>query len=168
MNEIEAFWADAQVRAKVNPLRTITGPNLRDTVPPPAWSFGADPQQADELLALVLAGIKTATASSRWDYDAEDEALPEVGELSIVLDGAGHPRALVRTTDVQVVRFGDVDADHAYAEGEGDRSLAYWREVHEAFFTEHASHDHGFSDDLPVVLERFEVLVTNPGSASRA
>jgi uncharacterized protein YhfF len=28
--------------------------------------------------------------------------LPEVGALGIVLDGAGHPRALVVTTDVSV------------------------------------------------------------------
>ena len=48
-------------------------------VPPAAWSFGATPEQADELLDLVLDGTKTATASALWDYDADDEPLPEAG-----------------------------------------------------------------------------------------
>lgn len=30
-------------------------------------------------------------------------------------------------------KYADVDERHAYAEGEGDRSLAYWRQVHEPF-----------------------------------
>ncbi len=158
--EIEAFWADARVRAGLNPAHALTGPTTSESMPPPAWSFGADPDQADRLLQLVLDGTKTATASAEWDYKVEGEALPTPGDLSIILDGAGHPRALIRTTEVSVVPFDQVDSDHAYAEGEGDRSLAGWREVHQQFFTQHAGHDRGFSADMPVVLERFKVLVT--------
>ena len=66
--------------------------------------------------------------------------------LGIVLDGAGHPRALVVTTEARVVPFDQVDADHARDEGEGDGSLEHWREVHERFFTEHA--DGGFQPDM--------------------
>ena len=40
---------------------------------PDAWAFGATSEQADELLGLVLAGTKTGTASSLWDYEAEGE-----------------------------------------------------------------------------------------------
>ena len=54
--------------------------------------------------------------------------------------------------------FDEVDEEHAYLEGEGDRSLEYWREVHERFFTENATHDRGFAPDMPVVLERFRVV----------
>lgn len=164
---IDAFWEDAKVRAGLNPARAYTGPNYQDSIPPPAWSFGVDEEQADELLDLVLAGKKTATASARWDYEAEGEQLPTSGELSIILDGRGEPRALVRTVDVRLVPFAQVDEAHAYAEGEGDRSLAHWRAEHQRFFTEHRSHDKPFSDDMPVVLERFEVLVPvtlRPGS----
>ena len=50
-----------------------------------------------------------------------------------------------------MVPFDEVDEEHAYLEGEGDRSLEYWREVHERFFTEHATHDRGFATDMPVV-----------------
>ena len=58
---------------------------------------------------------------------------------------------------VEVVPFDEVDEEHAYLEGEGDRSLEYWREVHERFFTEHATHDRGFATDMPIVCERFRV-----------
>ena len=156
--EIRAFWDLARFHAKLNTAPAYFGPTTLEVVPPPAWSFGATPEHADGLLALVLKGTKTATASSLWEFEAEGEALPEPGTLSIILDGHGHPRALIETTAVEVVPFDEVDEEHAYLEGEGDRSLAYWREVHERFFTEHAAHDHGFSEDMPVVCERFRVV----------
>lgn len=154
--DIERFWAVARSRAKLSVLPGYLPASMLEMVPPPAWSFGATPEQADALLALVLDGTKTATASDRASYVAEDEPLPEPGTLSILLNGSGRPRALVVTTHVQVVAFDQVDAEHADAEGEGDRSLAYWREVHEQFFAELAPG--GFRLDMPVVLERFDVL----------
>ncbi len=39
-------------------------------------------------------------------------------------------------------------------------SLRSWRDIHRRFFTEHATHDRGFAEDMPVVLERFSVLHT--------
>ena len=127
-------------------------------LPPPSWSFGATEQQADDLLALVLDGTKTATAGALWDYEADNEPLPEPGSLSIILDGRGHPRALIECTAIEVVPFNEVDAEHARLEGEGDLSLEFWREVHERFFTEIATHDNGFQPDMPVVCERFRVV----------
>lgn len=124
--------------------------------PPEAWAFGATPEQADELLAVVLAGTKTATASSWQDYADEDEPLPAVGDLSIVLDGAGEPRAVLEVTAVEVTPFDEVTAEHAYAEGEDDRTLASWRRIHEQFWREYSAH--GFTVDMSVVCERFRVL----------
>lgn len=165
--EIAAFWADARIRANLNRISAIAGPGVVDSLPPPAWAFGATPAQADELLELVLAGTKTATAGAYDDDAADEEPLPQPGDLAIVLDGAGHPRALLATTDVRVVPFDEVDADHAWAEGEGDRSLSTWRRVHERFFTEHADHDLGFRPDMPVVLERFTRLVPTRDAPGR-
>ena len=125
---------------------------------PEAWAFGATPEQADDLLSLVLEGIKTATASAAGDYAEEDEPVPAAGDLSMVLDGAGVPRAVLEVTEVEVVPFEQVTAEHARAEGEGDRTLASWRRVHEQFWTEHSVH--GFSASMPVVCERFRVLWT--------
>lgn len=88
---------------------------------------------ADELLALALKGQKTATASSHLMYD-EDEDIPYAGAYSVVLDGQGEARAIIKTISVEVIPFNEVAEGFAYLEGEGDRSLEYWQEVHEAFF----------------------------------
>jgi uncharacterized protein YhfF len=100
-------------------------------------------------------------------YAAEDltlagEALPVPGVLGIVLDGGGHPRALVATTEVAVRRFDEVDAAHAAAEAEDDLGLASWRTRYERFFRDVDPFDRGFRPDMPVVLERFAVLHPRP------
>lgn len=188
---VAAFWADARIRAKLNRIEAYAGPGVSDTLPPPAWSFGDDPATADALLELVLAGRKTATASALRDYEEEarelarlddaadgvpegdvlvdtdlDLALPAPGLLSILLDGSGRPRALIRVTQVDVVRFADVAADHARREGEGDGSLTHWRQTHAEFFRQSSATETPVDDDTMVVLERFEVLV--PAAARRA
>ncbi|MFC7489815.1 MULTISPECIES: ASCH domain-containing protein [unclassified Knoellia] len=156
--QVRTFWDLARLHAHLNEVPTYFGPSPLDSVPPPTWSFGATAEQADELLGLVLDGVKTATASAAWDYEAEDEPLPEPGTLGIVLDGSGRPRALIETSQVAVVPFDEVDEEHARREGEGDLSLAHWRTVHERFFTDHATHGQAFAKDMPVVCERFRVL----------
>nr|WP_245862690.1 ASCH domain-containing protein [Sanguibacter antarcticus] len=112
---------------------------------------------ADELLALVLAETKTATSSALSDYDAEDVSLPEAGDLSIILDGEGHPAALIRTTEVEIVPFEAVTEDFAAAEGEGDRSLESWRDGHTSYFTRILGVPE-VPADLQVVTERFVLL----------
>ena len=155
---IDRFWTVASRRAKIGSLPGYFGPGTLEVVTPPAWSFGSDPAQADRLLALVLDGTKTATASAREDYDLDEEPLPEAGAMGILLDSQGRPRALVSVTEVTVVPFDEVDEEHARAEGEGDRTLASWRTDHEAFFRAQDPRGRGFRLDMPVVLERFEVL----------
>ena len=122
-----------------------------------AWGFGNDPQMATELGRLVRDGPKRATASLRsWYVEGENpERMPEVGDLSVVLDGGGDPLCVIRTSGVEVRRFADVDEEFAWTEGEGDRSLAYWRDAHIRFF---ASEGRPVEDDTEVVLERFDLL----------
>lgn len=156
--ELDRFWASARHQTRANPVPGYLGTYASEALAPPAWSFGGTPEQADELLRLVLGGAKTATASAQWDYDHAGEPLPRVGDLGIVLDGAGHPRALLETMRVDVVPFDEVDPEHARLEGEGDLTLAHWRTVHERFFRAQAEHDRGFEESMPIVLERFRVL----------
>ncbi|WP_435201100.1 ASCH domain-containing protein [Janibacter sp. GS2] len=162
MDDLEAFWQRARRHVELASVSSYMGENPIALLRPPAWAFGATPEQADELLHLVLEGTKTATASALWDYEAEGEDLPSEGSLGIVVDSSGAPGALVVTTRVRTVPFDAVDEAHARAEGEGDRTLAYWRRVHEDFFTEHASHGRGFAPDMPVVLEELRVLHAEP------
>lgn len=161
-DEIDAFWVDARIHAKLNRLAAYWGPKPADSLQPPAAAFGGTAEVADELAELIVAGTKTATSGALWDYEAEAEELPQQGGLEIVLDGAGRPRALIEVTDVTICPFDEVDAGHARAEGEGDLSLAHWRQVHDDFFSTYAVHAHGFSQQMPLVLQRFRLLYAGP------
>ncbi|MFC5337969.1 ASCH domain-containing protein [Leucobacter denitrificans] len=129
---------------------------------PEAWAFGATPDHADGLLALVLDGIKTGTASPLWDYEHSKEPVPTVGEYSIILDGRGAPRALLETTAISIVPFDEVTEEHAHAEGEGERTLAAWREIHEHYWRNYSENPRGYVSDMPVVCERFRLLYAEP------
>ena len=114
-----------------------------------SFSFGDGPELADELLDLVIRGIKTATCST------EDEPnTSSVGERWIVLNGRGTPRCVIETLEVTYRRFGEVDAAFASEEGEGDRSLAYWRDAHRNYFGRLGR----FSEDMMLMCERFRLV----------
>lgn len=118
-----------------------------------AWAFGDDP---DKLARLTLEGVKTATSSAFPVYGWEGEPLPEAGEYSVILDGRDEAVCVILTERVAVVPFREIGPEHARREGEGDRSLAYWRQVHEAFFTQElAQMGQAFTPDMPVVCEEF-------------
>ena len=120
------------------------------------WAFGDDP---DLLAELTRTGVKTATSSAGPLYELEGEPLPEVGEHSVILDSRDRAVCVIRTTRVYTVPFDQVTAEHAYKEGEGDRSLAYWRQVHEEFFrAELAEAGLSFAPGMPVVCEEFEAV----------
>ena len=86
-----------------------------------AFQFGVDP---DELADLVLSGIKTATTSA-LDLYRDDEPLPQTGAYDVVLDSQNQAVCVIKNDRVIATKYLDVDAKHAYLEGEGDRSLAY-------------------------------------------
>lgn len=122
-----------------------------------AWAFGwdTDPDMQTALGRLVVDGDKRATTAVLADYEDEGEPLPRPGEHSVILDGHGVPLCIIRTTAVEVRRFGDVDEAFAHREGEGDRSLAWWREAHIAAF---GRAGRVVVDDTLVVLETFDLV----------
>lgn len=142
LDEIDAFWTIAKFQSGVQGAGR-----------PPAWAFGDD-DEADEIARRVLQGEKTATSAAVWAFDAEGAPVPSVGDLNIVLDAREHPRALIRTVEVRVVPFKDVDELHAKADGA--QTLAEWQAANRAFFA--ADGAHPFSDDMHVVLETFTVV----------
>ncbi|PWB74495.1 ASCH domain-containing protein [candidate division GN15 bacterium] len=128
-----------------------------------SWHFCDCEKDANELGALVVAGIKTATCSVLWAYEAEGERIPEVGNLVVVTDFDSKPLCIIEITEVTMRPFNDVDASFAYDEGEGDRSLAHWRDVHWRYFgRELAALGRQPSDDMPLVCERFRVVWPKP------
>ena len=62
----------------------------------------------DELAGLILSGRKRATASLVQEY--ADGVLPKVGDLVVVLDGAGRPVCVWRTSEIRVAPLIEVDA----------------------------------------------------------
>lgn len=124
-----------------------------------AEPFGDNPALADELGNLVLSGVKSATCSAVWNYEAEGEPIPQVGTLWLVLDGRNEPMCVVETIEVTFRKYNEVDADFARAEGEDDLSLESWRAGHKRFFTRTlAPIGKEFSEDMPLVCERFRVI----------
>ena len=118
-----------------------------------SWCFG---DNADALADLVLKGIKTATASAYPLYELEGEELPIEGQYSVVLWQDGSAACIIKTTKVYTTAFCDVSTEQAYKEGEGDRSLAYWRTVHRDFFMkELLEAGMTFAEDMKVVCEEF-------------
>lgn len=123
-----------------------------------AWAYGAAP---DELAQLTVDGIKTATASAYPLYLLGNEPIPQAGDYSVVLWKDGTAACVIRTANVYVVPFRDVSTQQAWREGEGDRSLAYWRSVHEEFFAEELKTvGMVFTEEMEVVCEEFEVVFT--------
>ena len=121
-----------------------------------AWSFGEAP---DKLADLVLQGIKTATCSAYDLYQINTEPLPQAGDYSVILNSSEEAVCIIKTIKVYVTEFRNVSEEHAFKEGEGDRSLEYWRKVHESFLTnELASVHKGFDENTKVVCEEFEVV----------
>ncbi len=124
-----------------------------------AEGWGDSPVMADELGALIASGVKTATCSAlaEWEYDGEQ--VPASGLLTVVLDGAGQPLCIIETVEVTVKPYNQVDAAFAFEEGEGDRSLEYWRAAHKRFFERTFACIGGpFKEDIPLVCERFRLI----------
>ncbi|SFB38090.1 Uncharacterized protein YhfF [Acetitomaculum ruminis DSM 5522] len=121
-----------------------------------AWAFTDVP---DKLAALVCEGIKTATCSSYDVSIVENEPIPKVGDYSVILDSKGDAVCIVRTSKITICPFKDVTEEHAYKEGEGDRSLDYWRQVHKEFLeSELGRIGMAFSEKAKVICEEFELI----------
>lgn len=147
----EAFW---QV------FKTASGNSASDYE---VAAFGDTPEERDELAALAAAGTKRATASLLRDYDGPREdpgaALPEVGDLVVLVDGQETPVFIWRSTEITIKPMSQVDARFAWDEGEGPRTVESWLADHRAYFGDQAKRE-GFPmhDEISVVFERFEIV----------
>jgi uncharacterized protein YhfF len=124
-----------------------------------AERFGDSPALEHELATLVLNGSKTATCSALWEWQAEGNPITKVGLKTIVLDGNDDPLCIIETIEVTIRSYKEVDAQFAFEEGEGDRTLNYWRDAHWHFFTRILSKfGKAPAMDMPLVCERFRVI----------
>lgn len=130
----------------------------------PAAEFAFPGPLRDQLVAAILSGAKTSTSSLMLEYERANEPLPEVGQLSAVLDSEGRRVAVIEVTRVRIVRLADVDLQHALDEGEGDNSVQQWRSGHEKFWhsaevrAEMGDPDFTVNDDTLIVAEQFRLI----------
>jgi uncharacterized protein YhfF len=125
----------------------------------PVERFGDSAELADELIELVLHGPKRATAGLVADFAAEGEPLPRIGGHWIACDGAGRPRAVLRSQELRIGPIDSVDDAFAFDEGEGARTRDDWLRSHRAYFTRTcAARGELFTDAQEVVFERFAVV----------
>ena len=145
---VERFWREF-----------CAGVRLPADTPYQSWYFGDTPALAHELVELVLHGPKRGTAGLAAVNDELPLSKPERDGYSVVTEFDGTPRAVIRTTGVDRRAFRDVDAAFAWDEGEGDRTLADWKEGHRRFFCRELSGaGRTFDEGMLVDLERFELL----------
>ncbi len=132
-------------------------PQYQDHSIPEDYYFCNREKDANTCSDLVVQGIKTGTCGALIQYQIEQEAPPQTGSLWIITDWDKRPTSLIKITSVITKKFKDIGEEWAKKEGEGDRSLAYWREGHWDFFVrELAQYGLSPTEDLELVCEEFE------------
>lgn len=117
----------------------------------------------------MLAGTKRATASLVLTHEHDGKKPPRVGSLSIMTDWHGAVLGIIETLSIEAVPFEEVTAEFAAIEGEGDKSLRYWREEHWAYFKGECERiGREPSLRMPVYCERFELVFAGPTPARLA
>ncbi|MCK5601065.1 ASCH domain-containing protein [Candidatus Pacearchaeota archaeon] len=121
--------------------------------------FCADEKNANICSELIRSGVKTAGCSMKYWYESGLEPMPTVGHLQVVTDWHGEPTSIIEIVSVSECKFSDVSEEFAAAEGEGDKSLNWWREAHWDFFSKECE-ELGMeaSESMDLVLERFKVV----------
>jgi len=97
---------------------------------PKTVHFCDNEKDADECARLVKKGIKRTTSHSLLGLQYRKEPLPKVGDFTVVTNWEGKAQCIVRTTAVKFKPFFSIDETYAKLEGEGDKSLEYWKKTH--------------------------------------
>jgi len=149
--DVEAYWQ------RVRAAKGIAATEYHaSTFSDPAYSM-----KLDEITELCRRGKKLGTAHMALDFERNGVPRRKPGDHWVILDRNNKPVAVVRMTKVEVKPFNEVGEAFARSEGEGDLSLAYWREAHGRFFRRQlTAWGKGWRDDLPVVCESFEIVHT--------
>lgn len=145
--QTETFWQNFKL------THNLTAHDLIE-----ACQFGDNKETADELANLINHGIKTATTSAYELYESNDP-VPKVGKYTIILDGNDLPICVVKDVVVEIIQYDLISAEHAYHEGDGDRSYQYWRKVHDQFFQQaYLEENKNFTPQIKCLCEVFEVV----------
>lgn len=70
---------------------------------------------------------------------------------------------MIQTLSVRRCRFDEVDVEHAFSEGEDDRSLASFTCEHRKYWQRSGERlGYAFTDDMEVILGHFRLVYSEP------
>ena len=76
-------------------------------------------------------------------------------------DWQEQPICIIQTTEVKIIPFQECDAQFAYDYGEGERTLAWWREGLWDYYAQECEQlGRQANEQMPLVCERFQVVYT--------
>lgn len=146
---IEKFWMEF---LKLNP------DNEKKQLPE-SFYFCDNEKDANECADLVINKIKRATATSLWWFEKNNQPLPKIGEQAIITDWNGNPKAVIETIKIKPTPYNEITPEFAEIEGEGDKSLEYWKKVHKAYYQrEMEPHGEKFDENMIIICEHFETI----------
>jgi uncharacterized protein YhfF len=144
-------------------LQTLDGEDVSKCPSFSADYFCADEYNANVCAELIVRGEKTATCSLEHWYSEKGETMPKIGHLQVVTKWSGEPVCIIEITSVETCKYNEVSADFAASEGEGDKSLSWWRKAHWQFFSKECEElNIAPSEEMLLVLERFKVVYSQP------
>lgn len=126
---------------------------------PKVIHFCDNEKDANTCADLVCKEIKRATSHSLKGMQLRHEKLPKIGDFYVVTDWNGNAKCIIRTTSVKLVPYFAIREEHARLEGEGDKSLAHWKNTHwDRCTRELAEFGSQPTESMIVVFETFEML----------
>jgi len=139
----------------------LENPGNQHKKTPMSFYFCDNEKDADACAELVVNGIKKATATSLWWFEKNNESLPQIGDQYIITDWNGKAKAIIETTKIEKVPYNQVTSEFARIEGEGDKSLDYWKKVHKDYYTrEMKPYGEQFDENMIIVCEQFKLIFT--------
>ncbi len=146
---LDSFWAEARA----------ADPNLSD--PYEVRWFGIDAETTQMIFDYIKEGVKVGTFTLPWILENTGQSPAEAGQPVILIDYDGTPTLVLRILDTTTVSFGDIDASITRLDGPAVQDPAIWKPLHQQFW-ESQLEKFGLTvtDDMPVLVERFELVHT--------
>lgn len=120
-------------------------------------------KDANKQLRLILSGKKRAITHSLVGMQHRKEALPKIGDFTVITDWKGKAKCIVRTVAVRLKPFFSIR--ESYTRIDGDRSLEKWKQWHWDYYQrEFSSFGKEPKESMIVVCQIFEKVYQRKGS----
>ena len=124
---------------------------------PKVIRFYDNEKDANESVDLVIKDVKKAASHSLLGLQSRKEALPKIGDFLVITNWEGKAKCIVKTTAVKLKPYFSIDEPYVRKEGEGDKSLSYWKKKHWEYYSrELAEFNRLPRESMIVVCQEFE------------